>query len=124
MTITWVDSTSGSRDKGHGPNLCRTEPKPFKRKGDIQWHHVPTDNNPSDQGSRGIEPRKMGNLWFEGSKWLSSPDKWLQQPEVVEISETARKSVKPKLEKQLFAKEEEQNETTDPLLHKYASYWK
>lgn len=37
---------------------------------------------------------------------------------------TAGESVKPKLEKQLFAKEEEQNETTDPLLHKYASYWK
>ncbi|PFX26426.1 hypothetical protein AWC38_SpisGene8896 [Stylophora pistillata] len=59
----------------------------------------------------------MGNLWFEGPEWLSSPDKWSQQPEVAGTSETARETVKPKLEKQLFAKEEEQNETTDPLLH-------
>ena len=66
----------------------------------------------------------MGNLLFEGRKRLSSPDKWPQQPEVVATSETARESVKPKLEKLLFAKEEEQNETTEPLLCKYASYWK
>ena len=65
----------------------------------------------------------MGSLWFEGPKWLSSPGKWPQQPEVAETSETARESVKPKLEKQLFAKKEE-NETTDPLLVEYASYWK
>ena len=102
----------------------RNRTKTIQEKGYIQWHHVPTDDNPSDQGSRGIESRKMGSLWFEGPKWLSSPDKWPQQPEVAETSETARESVKPKLEKQLFAKEEEQNETTDPLLLKYASYWK
>ena len=66
----------------------------------------------------------MGNLLFEGRKWLSSPDKWPQQPEVAATSETARESVKPKLEKLLFAKEEEQNETTEPLLCNYASYWK
>ena len=66
----------------------------------------------------------MGNLLFEGRKRLSSPDKWPQQPEVAATSETARESVKPKLEKLLFAKEEEQNETKEPLLCKYASYWK
>ncbi|XP_022809717.1 uncharacterized protein LOC111346708 [Stylophora pistillata] len=66
----------------------------------------------------------MGNLWFEGTEWLNSPDKQLQQPEVAGTSETARESIKPKLEKQLLAKEEEQNEMTDLLLHKYASYWK
>ena len=64
----------------------------------------------------------MGNLLFEGRKWLSSPDKWPQQPEVAATSETARESVKPKLEKLLFAKEED--ETTEPLLCKYAPYWK
>ena len=66
----------------------------------------------------------MGKLWFEEPKWLSSPDKWSQQPEVAETSETAIDSVKPKLAKLLFANEEEQNKTTDTLLHKYASFWK
>ena len=67
----------------------------------------------------------MGDLWFQGPSWLSSPDKWPQQPEVSETSETPRESVKPKFEKQLLAKEEgEKNVTTDTLLHKYASYWK
>ena len=66
----------------------------------------------------------MGNLLFEERKWLSSPDKWPKQPEVAATSETARESVKPKLEKLLFAKEEEQNETREPLLCKYVLYWK
>ena len=123
----WVDSTAvlyWIKGQGTWSQFVRNRTKAIQEKGYIQWHHVPTDDNPSDQGSRGIESRKMGSLWFEGPKWLSSPDKWPQQPEVAETSETARESIKPKLEKQLFAKEEEQNETTDPLLLKYASYWK
>ena len=67
----------------------------------------------------------MGELWFQGPSWLSSTDKWPQQPEVSETSETARERVKPKFERQLLAKEEgEQKVPTDTLLHKYASYWK
>ena len=111
----WVDSTTVQywiKGQGTWSQFVRNRTKTIQEKGYIQWHHVPTDDNSSDQGSRGIESRKMGSLWFEGPKWLSSPDKWPQQPEVAETSETARESVKPKLEKQLFAKEEEQNETT------------
>ena len=32
----------------------------------LQWHHVPTGDNPSDQGRRGIESIKVGLLWFTG----------------------------------------------------------
>ena len=81
-------------------------------------------DKPSDQGSRGTEPCKMGELWFKGPDWRSCPGKWPQQPEVLETVETAKESVKPKFEKQLLAKEEEKNPIVDQLLNKYASYQK
>ena len=90
----------------------------------LKWHHLPTKDNPSDQGSRGTEPCKMGELWFKGPDWLSCPGKWPQQPEVSETVETAKESVKPKFEKQLLAKEEKKNPIVDQLLNKYASYQK
>jgi len=71
-----------------------------------------------------LSPERWVTFCLREEKRLSSLDKWPQQPEVAATSETARESVKPKLEKLLFAKEEEQNETTEPLLCNYASYWK
>ena len=82
---------------------------------------MPNSENPSDQGSRGAEPRKLGRLWFEGPNWLSSPDKWPSQPEVCE---TVVETVKPKLENQMLAKEEKKDLMVDKLLHRYSSYWK
>jgi hypothetical protein len=37
-----------------------------------ELHHVPTDENPADAASRGMDPNKFldYNLWFEGPKWL------------------------------------------------------
>ena len=90
----------------------------------LKWHHFPTKDNPSDQGSTGTEPCKMGELWFKGPDWLSCPGKWPQQPEVSEALETAKESVKPKFEKQPLAKEGEKNPIVDQLLNKYASYQK
>lgn len=96
-------------------------------KGDCK-DHVPTKDNPRDQGSRSTEPCKMGELWFKGPDWLSCLGKWPQQPEVSEtakeVFETAKESVKPKFEKQLLAKEEKKNPIVDQLLNKYASYQK
>ena len=122
----WVDSTTvlhWIKGQGTWSQFVRNRTKAIQEKGYLQWHHVPTSDNPSDQGSRGIEPIKMGELWFQGPSWLSSTDKWPQQPEVSETSETARERVKPKFERQLLAKKE-QKVPTDTLLHKYASYWK
>ena len=42
----------------------------------LEGDHVPTSDNPSDQGSRGAEPRKLGELWFKGPSWLSNLHKY------------------------------------------------
>ena len=81
----------------------------------LHWHHVPTADNPSDQGSRGMVPSKMGELWFRGPKWLSTHEEWPNQPEVTENSENCKERVKPKHEKQLVKIKEETNETKGTL---------
>ena len=102
----------------------RNRTQAIQDNGYLKWHYVPTSENPSVQGSRGAEPKKLGRLWCEGPYWLSSPDMWPSQPEVCETSETVVETVKPKFENQLLAKEEKKNRIVDQLLHKYSSYWK
>ena len=123
----WVDSTTvlyWIKGLGTWTQFVRNRTRAIQEKGYLKWHHVPTSDNPSDQGSRGAEPRKLGELWFRGLIWLSNPDKWPQQPEVLMTCEEEKECLMPKPEKQLLAKEEEKNLIVDQLLHKYASYWK
>ena len=42
----------------------------IREKKDISWKHVPTDQNSSDQGSRGAIADKLEDLWFKGPEWL------------------------------------------------------
>jgi len=117
--------------KGQGTwlNLCVIEPRlsrtRIERYSGIMFQPVTTSENPSNQGSQGVAPNIMGELWFQGPEWLSAQDRWPNQPEVSESPENEKERVKPKHEKQLLVKEtEEANETRDTLLGKYASYWK
>ena len=47
----------------------------IKEQAHIQWHHVPTDGNPADLGSRGSKCVDS-ELWRHGPDWLSDPSKW------------------------------------------------
>ena len=122
----WVDSTTvlyWIKGQGTWSQFVRNRIKAIQDKAYLQWHHVPTDN-PSDQGSRGMAPSKMGELWFQGPKWLRTQEEWPDQSEVTENPENRKERIKPKHEKQLLVKvKEETNETRDTLLSKYASYW-
>ena len=123
----WVDSTTvlyWIKGQGTWSQFVRNRTKAIQDKEYLQWHHVPTADNPSDQGSRGMAPSKMGELWFRGPEWLRTQEEWPHQPEVTENSENRKERIKPKHEKQLLVKVKETNETRDTLLSKYASYWK
>ena len=101
----WVYSTTvlyWIKGQGTWTQFVRNRTQAVQVKGYLKWHYVPTSENPSDQGSRGDEPRRMGRLCFDGPNWLSSPDKWPSPPEVCETSETVVETVKPKLENQML----------------------
>ena len=56
----WVDSTTvpyWSKGQGTWSQFAWNRTKAIQEKGYLQWHHVLTSDNPSDQGSRGIESR-------------------------------------------------------------------
>jgi hypothetical protein len=45
----------------------------------VSWHHVPTESNPADLISRGINPTVLSTstLWWHGPQWLSQrPSYW------------------------------------------------
>ncbi|XP_070515382.1 uncharacterized protein [Cardiocondyla obscurior] len=53
---------------------------------DATWHHVPTDENPSDCASRGIFGSELNDhpLWWRGPSWLTGPpDSWPVDPVVL-----------------------------------------
>ncbi|GFY01490.1 integrase catalytic domain-containing protein [Trichonephila clavipes] len=49
------------------------------------WRHVPSDQNPADLVSRGVDPEKLlqQNLWFNGPKFLSGL--WLEEANVQKL---------------------------------------
>ena len=54
----------------------------------MDWRYVPTNDNPSDLGTRGAAPDKLGNLWYKGPDWLQKHDQWPEQPEIKETTDS------------------------------------
>jgi hypothetical protein len=51
----------------------------------IEWHHVPTSDNPADLGSRGGQPTEQ---WLNGPTWLGNEMKWPESPHLHASSES------------------------------------
>ena len=73
--------------------FIRNRVEKIKQLGEADWHYVPTADNPSDLGTRGASPSKLGELWFKGPAWLSYPNDWPRQPEVCQTAETAKETI-------------------------------
>lgn len=122
----WLDSTTvlhWLEGNGKWTQFVRNRAKAIRDINFTQWHYIPTEENPSDLGSRGAAPDKLGKLWFHGPDWLHNESKWPSQPEIKETPEAVSESL-PKKDKQLLANEAhmEPNRITE-LLDKF-SYWK
>ena len=71
----------------------RNRVKAIKDLGKFTWRYVPTDQNPSDLGTRGISIVKLNEFWFEGPNWLSNEMKWPKQPETVETTDVTEEII-------------------------------
>lgn len=45
------------------------------RSAEVQWHYVPTDQNPADLATRGISVAELTDksIWWHGPSWLTAP---------------------------------------------------
>ena len=125
----WVDSTTvlyWLEDKGTWAQFVRNRTKKIKEYNFITWHYVPTAENPSDLGSRGVAPEKLNEFWFCGPSWLTSKIDWPEQPEIFETEEARKERLQKKLEKGMMMKEEfvKSRNRLFLLMDKCSSYWK
>ena len=78
-TILWTDSIFilyWLADKGTWSTFVRNRIKQIKELCTGTWRYVPTEQNPSDLGSRGIAPANLGEFWLKGPTWLCHPTEW------------------------------------------------
>ena len=66
---------------------------------EIIWHHIPTESNPADVGSRdgSVTHHK---LWWNGPEWLGDREQW--PPEIV-VQSSREANVKTKMIKEVIS---------------------
>jgi hypothetical protein len=91
--------------------------------GTFPCHYVPADQNPSDLGTRGIAPRKLGEIWLESPAWFTDRSLWPVQPEITESKEASCETLPAKKEKVLLEKEggatNERKEWVETIIRKH-----
>ena len=126
----WSDSSTvlyWLANRGTWSKYVRNRVKAIHDLGNFTWHYVPTDQNPSDLGTRGVAPRKLGEFWLKGPAWLTDRSLWPEQPEIMETKEASCETLPAKKEKVLLEKEggatNERKEWVENILRKH-KYWK
>ena len=80
-------------NRGTCSRYVRNRVKAIKDLSKFTWRYVPTDQNPSDLGTRGILVVKLNEFWFKGPNWLSNEMKWPKQPEIVETTDATEEII-------------------------------
>ena len=111
------------KDKGTWSTFVRNRTKAIKETDFITWHYVPTKDNPSDLGSRGIQSNKISANWFKGPDWIASKKDWPTQPEVTENEEITAERITKKEHLGLATTEQQKDNRMNILLNKL-NYWK
>ena len=122
-TLYWLAS------KGTWSQYVRNRVKAIRELGEWRWHYIPTNENPSDLGTRGLPPAKLSEFWFKGPHWLSDKSSWPTEPEIIETESALAEAIPRRKEHALMEQQLDQTETPDrdewanSLLEKY-TYWK
>ena len=87
---------------------------------EIIWHHIPTESNPADVGSRGGSVTHH-KLWWNGPEWLGDREQW--PPEIV-VQSSREANVETKMIKEVISTAVERvDDEFDELLKKH-DLWK
>ena len=81
----------------------------------VKWHHVPTDQNPADLGSRGGQ---LTEMWFNGPQWLRNKENWPENP-ILQPSKESQAEAKIVRELLCTAQEDGEVDDFDQILEKH-----
>ena len=76
----WLDSTVAFhwiRGSGEYKQFVSNRVEKIRQRPEIEWRHVPTQDNPVDLASRG---GGITSLWFNGPEWLFNKENWPPNP--------------------------------------------
>ena len=120
-TCYWSDSTTALhwiQHKGTWSIFVRNRVHKIQElTKNAHWQHVPTHENPSDLGTRGIPPHKIGDLWLKGPKFLIT-QVWPEQPDITETADTSAEKLLPRVTKLMM------NQNTEVFLETMAEHFK
>ena len=122
----WVDSTTvlyWLKERGSWSQFVRNRVQQILLIGDAKWLYVPTKENPSDLGTRGVSPEKLSSLWFNGPTWLKHKENWPTQPEIVETPYASCESIGVKENVGMVTEEIKGRPILEELWSKH-KYWK
>ena len=114
----WLDSTVALHwicGNGQYKQFVANRVNKIHQRPEIQWRHVPTQDNPADLGSRG---GKTTELWWKGPEWLSDREKWPPNP-VISASAASEEEAKMIREVLNTTLTKEVPDDMDRLLEKY-----
>ena len=88
-----------------------------------EWLHVPTEENPADQGTRANKPERLTKLWLKGPKWLKEGPT-PKQPEILETEESNKERSKSKAEKVMMAQQTHTEDGFAEMMTAKYPFWK
>lgn len=82
MALCW------SGGQGQHKQFAQNRVQKIREKSYIKWRHIPSNQNPTDVGSRAGMVSNGKHLWKTGPSWLGNNDIWPQTPEIAESKES------------------------------------
>ena len=117
----WLDSTVALywiNGQGEFRQFVANRVKKIHEHKAITWHHVPTDKNPADVGSRGGNVSD-NELWRRGPTWLSDQTEWPEDVVITTSPEAEREIKYEQMAKVFTTVSDKAGEVIDEFMEKY-----
>ena len=119
QTVAWTDSKVALhwiRGEGNYKQYVQNRVKEMKSKDFITWRHIPGEQNPADNGSRGRSASELqeSQLWWKGPHWLANSKQW---PNDIETAATIESEDEVKKIKEILATTVNEPDRIDELMH-------
>ena len=114
----WLDSTLtlySIKGQGEYRQFVSNRVHKTQKHEQVKWHHVPTEDNPADLGSRGGNAIN-NNLWKHGPTWLSDASNW--PPDII-LEPTPETMAEAKVKREILSIAIPKRDALDQVLNNH-----